>query len=119
MRANMAEKGRLGFRVLTAPPPLDVDLVRRFAAVPSSTVADAMGRFGFMDSGIRKRAGGAVSGHAVTVQCRPGDNLMVHKALQVASPGDVIVVRTGGNTEHADCGELMPHAAPPLRLAAH
>jgi regulator of RNase E activity RraA len=116
MRATMAEKGRLGFRVLSAPPRLDAELLRRFAAFPSSTLADAMGRFGFMDSGIRRRAGVSVCGPAVTVQCRPGDNLMVHKALQVASPGDVIVVRTGGNTENAVFGELMAHAAAALHL---
>jgi regulator of RNase E activity RraA len=102
--------------VLSAPPPLDPAVIKQFATLPSSTVADAMGRFGFMDAGIRRRTGVSICGPAVTVQCRPGDNLMVHKALQVATPGDVVVIRTGGNTENAVFGELMAHAAVALRL---
>src|SRR6185369_2171341 len=85
-RASMAKKDRLGFRVLSAPPALDPALVKRFTSLPSSTVADAMGRFGFMDAGIRPRTRASLCGPAVTVQCRPADNLMVHKALQVAVP---------------------------------
>jgi 4-hydroxy-4-methyl-2-oxoglutarate aldolase len=104
-------RGKLGFRVLAAPPPLGADLVASFRAVASSTVADAMGRFGFMDPAIRARTALGVCGLAVTVNCRPGDNLMVHKALHVAAPGDVIVVRTGGNTTNAVFGELMAHTA--------
>jgi regulator of RNase E activity RraA len=111
MRDTMHEKGRLGFRVLNAPPALDLRIVQKFRDFPSSTVADAMGRFGFMDPHIRQRTGKSMCGLAVTVQCRPADNLMVHKALQVAQPGDVVVVRTGGNTTNAVFGELMAHAA--------
>src|SRR5262245_61605989 len=104
MRGTMHEKGRLGFRVLTAPPALDLRLLQKFREFPASTVADAMGRFGFMDPEIRQRTGKPLCGLAVTVQCRPGDNLMVHKAIQVAQPGDVIVVRTGGNLTNAVFG---------------
>ena len=42
-------------------------------------------------------AGGNLSGPAFTVKTRPGDNLMVHKALDIASPGDVVVVDAGGD----------------------
>ena len=116
MRGTMHEKGRLGFRVLTAPPALDLRLLQKFREFPSSTVADAMGRFGFMDPEIRQRTGKPLCGLAVTVQCRPADNLMVHKAIHVAQPGDVIVVRTGGNTANAVFGELMAHAAVASRV---
>jgi len=116
MRATMAEKGRLGFRVLDAPPPIDAATIDRFRVLPSSILADAMGRFGFMDADIRQRTGLPLCGRAVTVQCRPADNLMVHKALQVARPGDVVVIRTGGNTANAVFGELMAHAAVALKV---
>jgi regulator of RNase E activity RraA len=46
-------------------------------------------------------------GTAFTVKTRPGDNLMVHKALDMAEPGDVIVVDAGGALENAIVGELM------------
>jgi len=97
----------LGFRILPAPPRLDDALVARFRGAASSNLADAMGRFGFMDPGIRSRSGLPLCGVAVTVDTRPADNLMVHKALQVAEPGDVVVVNTCGNTTSAVFGELM------------
>ncbi|HEX7547021.1 MAG TPA: hypothetical protein VF368_09850, partial [Gemmatimonadaceae bacterium] len=87
-----------------------------YRGLASSNVADAMGRFGFMDPGMRSRSGLALCGLAVTVQCRPADNLMVHKALQVATIGDVVVVSTCGNTTSAVFGELMCHTAAAAKL---
>jgi regulator of RNase E activity RraA len=112
----MSHPGIPGFRILPAPPRLDADLLARFRGMASSNVADAMGRFGFMDPGMRSRSGLAMCGLAVTVQCRPADNLMVHKALQVATPGDVVVVSTCGNTTSAVFGELMCHTAAAAKL---
>jgi len=103
--------GRPGFRVLAAPPRLPADLVERFRGLASSNLADAMGRFNFMDSAIQSRSSLLLCGLAVTVNARPADNLMVHKALQVATPGDIVVVSTGGNTTSAVFGELMCHTA--------
>jgi len=77
----------------------------------SSNLADSMGRFHFMDPGIRMRTGLPLCGIAVTVNARPADNLMVHKAMEIAAPGDVIVVHTGGNTTSAVFGELMGTSA--------
>lgn len=82
----------------------------------SSNLADAMGRFNFMDGGIQARSGLPLCGLAVTVNARPADNLMIHKALQVATPGDIVVVNTGGNTTSAVFGELMCHTASAARL---
>ena len=65
---------------------------------------------------MRSRSGLAFCGLAVTVQCRPADNLMVHKALQVAEPGDIVVVSTCGNTTSAVFGELMCHTAAAAKL---
>jgi len=108
--------GKLGFRVLAAPPSLDASLVERFRGLASSNLADAMGRFNFMDSGMRSRSGLPLCGLAVTALCRPADNLMVHKALQVAEPGEIVVVSTCGNTTSAVFGEMMCHTAAAKKL---
>lgn len=107
----MSPSGTAGFRILGAPPRVPDEILERFRGLAASNVADAMGRFGFMDPGMRSRSGLPLFGVAVTVQCRPADNLMVHKALQVASPGDIVVVSTCGNTTSAVFGELMCHTA--------
>ena len=108
--------GSLGFRILSAPPRVAAAAIDRLRGAGSATVADAMGRFGFMDPAIASRTGVGVCGVAVTVRCRPGDNLMVHKALELASPGDVVVVDTCGNRTSAVFGELMGKAAAARRL---
>ncbi|HEV8411196.1 MAG TPA: hypothetical protein VGQ30_11860 [Gemmatimonadaceae bacterium] len=105
-----------GFRVLPSPPQLSADLLERYRGLASSNVADAMGRFGFMDPGIQSRSHLPLCGFAVTVQCRPADNLMVHKALQVAKPGEIVVVSTCGNLTSAVFGELMCHTAVAAKL---
>jgi regulator of RNase E activity RraA len=112
----MPSAGKLGFRVLPSPTRLDADIVDRFRGLASPNLADAMGRFNFMDPGIQIRSGLPLCGIAVTVRCRPADNLMVHKALAVAEPGDIIVVNTCGNTTSAVFGELMCHTAASRRL---
>ena len=112
----MSPVGSPGFRVLPSPPRVSAELLDRYRGLASSNVADAMGRFGFMDPGMQSRSGFPLVGLAVTVQCRPADNLMVHKALQVATPGDIVVVSTCGNTTSAVFGELMCTTAAAAKL---
>ena len=69
-----------------------------------------------MDPEIVSRTQLPLCGVAVTVNARPGDNLMIHKALEVARPGDVVVVSTNGNTTSAVFGELMGHTAVGAKL---
>jgi regulator of RNase E activity RraA len=102
---------KLGFRIISDVPRPPADLVEAFRGKASSNLADAMGRFHFMDPGIANRTGLPLCGVTVTVNARPGDNLMVHKALEVAQPGDVVVVSTNGNTTSAVFGEIMGHTA--------
>jgi len=108
--------GKLGFRILPSPPRLDAALLRRFHGLATPNLADAMGRFNFMDAGIQSRTDLPLCGLAVTVNARPADNLMIHKALQVAAPGDILVVNTSGNTTSAVFGELMCNTAVAARL---
>ncbi|HEX4682471.1 MAG TPA: hypothetical protein VH277_07185 [Gemmatimonadaceae bacterium] len=112
----MSRTGKLGFRVLTAPPRIDEKILDCFRGLATPNLADAMGRFNFMDPGIRSRSGFALCGPAVTVNARPADNLMIHKALQVAQPGDVVVVNTCGNSTSAVFGELMCTTAAAAKL---
>ena len=85
--------------------------MRRLGDFAAANLADAMGRFHFMDPGIQSRTKLPLCGVAVTVMTRPADNLMVHKAMEVAQPGEVIVVSTNGNTTNSVFGELMGHSA--------
>jgi regulator of RNase E activity RraA len=108
--------GKIGFRIRTELPRPAADLVEAFRGLATPNLADAMGRFHFMDPGIVGRTGLPLCGVAVTVLARPADNLMVHKALEIAGPGDVLVVNTGGNTTSAVFGGLMGHTAAAARL---
>lgn len=112
----MTTKSNLGFRILPAPSPLAASLVVRFAGLASANLADAMGRINFMDPGIVPRSGLPLCGLAVTVRARAVDNLMIHKAMQLARPGDIIVVNTCGHTTDACFGGLMSTAAVAARL---
>lgn len=103
--------GKPGFRILPSGRRVPPEVASRFQGLASANVADAMGRFNFMDPGIRSRTGRPIAGPALTVVCRPGDNLMLHKALAMAAPGDVVVVATGGNVTSAVFGELMGRSA--------
>jgi regulator of RNase E activity RraA len=107
----MMQRGKIGFRIVTDLPRPEREVVEAFRGSAASNVADAMGRFHFMDSGIQARTGLSLCGVAVTVNSRPGDNLMVHKALEIAERGDIIVVSTNGNVTSAVFGELMCRSA--------
>lgn len=107
----MPPAGAIGFRVLPAPPRLPEALIARFRGVAAANLADAMGRFNWMDPEIVSRTGLPLAGLAVTVRARPADNLMVHKALDLAEPGDIVVVDTCGNTTSAVIGGLMSASA--------
>lgn len=84
------------------------EVVRRLGAIDPATLSDAMGRHGAMSHRIRPlRPGPRLSGRALTVKCPAGDNLMVHKALQLGKPGDVLVIDTGLSYEATVMGRNM------------
>src|SRR5688500_228029 len=79
-----------------------------FRNLPVANVSDVMSRMTAGGPRLRPlHAGGSMAGPALTVKTRPGDNLMIHKALLMAEPGDVIVVDAGGDLTTAIVGELM------------
>lgn len=87
----------------------DRNVVSAFEEVPSTIVSDVTGNVGLaMDSGIEPAYNGIeMAGTAVTVNASPGDNLIIHKAITMAEPGDVLVIDCNGYTETGHLGELM------------
>ncbi|MDH2328176.1 RraA family protein [Cereibacter sp. SYSU M97828] len=97
-----------GFRILKRERAVSADLVQRFLQLPVANVSDSMARMTAAGPRLtRMHARGQMAGPAITVKTRPGDNLMLHKAIDMAIPGDVIVVDAGGDLTNSLMGELM------------
>jgi len=98
----------IGFRVLNRQRAVSPELVAKFAALPVANVSDSMFRVTAAGDHLRKiHRDGVLAGPALTVKSRPGDNLMLHKAINLAQPGDVIVCDAGGDVTNSLMGELM------------
>ncbi|MGG5819079.1 RraA family protein [Falsiroseomonas sp. HW251] len=98
----------IGFRILTRKRAVAPEAVERFRTLPVANVSDVMSRMTAGGPRLRPMHGsGVLAGPALTVKTRPGDNLMVHKAISLAAPADVIVVDAGGDLINAIIGELM------------
>lgn len=94
--------------VVTNPPKADPAVAAELAQYGSATVHEAMGRIGYAGHRIRPiQQGASISGTAVTVSCAPGDNLMVHAAIEQAGEGDVLVVVPTTDSAFGFIGELM------------
>jgi regulator of RNase E activity RraA len=108
----------IGFRIFLNTARPAAGLVTSFRGVPTGNVCDAMDRMGAMDYRIKPLAlDTAMAGPALTVRTRPGDNLMVWKALDVAQPGDVLVIATYEYTTASTFGERVVAAAKAKGLA--
>jgi 4-hydroxy-4-methyl-2-oxoglutarate aldolase len=93
-------------------------LIQSFTGLGVATVYEAAGRIGSVDPGVKPLAPGVrILGPAFTVICHPQDNLMLHKALQLAQPGDVLVASTGGHFHAGYWGGLMATSAMAKGLA--
>lgn len=97
----------IGCKIIRDFPRPDTALVERFRGIPVSDLDDCMGRTAAADAAIRPLNKGQLLGCAFTVKLPEGDNLMFHAALDIAKPGDVIVVDAGGRTERAMFGDLL------------
>ncbi|WP_343633501.1 RraA family protein [Roseateles sp.] len=98
---------------------VDADVVRQAGAFPSSILADVAGRRGALHGRIQPLAPSMrFAGTAVTVEVRPGDNLMIHAAMAIAKPGDVILVDGKGDLSSALMGEIMSQQCVALGIAA-
>ncbi|WP_017347068.1 RraA family protein [Pantoea sp. A4] len=97
-----------GLQILKRKNKPSAQQIALYRDLPVANISDAMYRLSAGGTHLRPyHAGGYMSGAALTVKCRPGDNLLVHYALNIAEPGDVIVVDAGGDLTNAIVGELM------------
>lgn len=98
----------IGFKIHTRARTVDAAEVEKYKAIAVANISDSMNRMAHGGARLRPmHAGGVLCGVALTVKTRPGDNLMVHAALNRAKAGDVIVVDAGGDLTNAILGELM------------
>jgi 4-hydroxy-4-methyl-2-oxoglutarate aldolase len=94
--------------ILTDPPRPDPDHVTRLASFGAATVHEAMGRTGALGPDLRPiQQGLSIAGPAVTALCWPGDNLMIHAAVEQCREGDVLVVATAAPSTHGMFGDLF------------
>lgn len=101
-----------GFRILPLTRRLDRSFIEQFRDIATPLISDNLNRMHAVCADLQSyHKEGKLLGTALTVKTRPGDNLMVHKAIDLAQPGDVIVVDAGGDKTNAIVGEIM------LRLA--
>jgi 4-hydroxy-4-methyl-2-oxoglutarate aldolase len=88
------------------------EAIEKFSKLAVATVYEASGRQGFVSSQIKPICRGRrICGPAFTVHCHPKDNLMLHKALEKAAPGDIIVANAGDYYEAGYWGDLMTTSA--------
>jgi 4-hydroxy-4-methyl-2-oxoglutarate aldolase len=94
--------------IVVDPPRADLSQTDALGGFGVATVHEAIGRQGLLDRRLRPiQAGGRMAGTAVTVLCWPGDNLMIHAAVEQCGPGDVLVVTTASECHDGLFGELL------------
>jgi len=107
-----------GLQILKRTRQVPDHFIQAFRGLPVANVSDCMARMTAAGPRLRPmHKKGYLIGSALTVKCRPGDNLMIHKALTMAQKGDVIVVDAGGDLTNALFGEIMTATAVAIGVA--
>lgn len=96
-----------GFRISKRVERPPVELVNSFKGIPVANIGDNMNRRACLNARLRPMNSSPLLGTAITVKTSPGDNLMVYAAIEMARPGDVIMVDAQGELSNAIIGELM------------
>ena len=97
-----------GFRILPSPPRPPRSLLDGLSQIAASQISDCMNRIPAGGAPLKPfHRGGRLCGPAFTVKTAVGDNLLVHKAIDMAQAGDVIVIDAGGDVQQAIIGEIM------------
>ena len=95
-------------KVVTGIPTIPTETVTRYKKLSVATVHEAQGRVGLLSPEIRPvKEGLKLVGRAVTVFATPGDNLMIHVAMEQCDPGDVIVVAVNSRSDCGYFGDLL------------
>lgn len=100
------EKVKVGCRIYRNITRAPKEMVERFRDIPTSNIGDVMNRLYCM-YGIASMNNKRMAGTAFTIKAPMGDNLMVGRALEMAQPGDVLVIDSGGTLNRSTMGEMM------------
>lgn len=106
-----------GLRVYTKVNRAPAELVRAFEGIPVANIGDNMNRRACLNARIRPLNDSPLLGTAITLKTNPGDNLMLYTAIELAEPGDVIMVDAQGDLSSAIVGGLMLNWAQTKGLA--
>ena len=107
-----------GLQILKRTRQVSAQVVQAYKGLPVANISDCMARMTAGGPRLRPmHKSGYLAGPALTVKTRPGDNLMIHKALTLAQPGDVIVVDAGGDLTNSLFGEIMVATAVKIGVA--
>lgn len=101
----------VGFRIFAVVNRPSKELVEGFKGLPVANIADEMNRLYCVNARIKSLNSVPLLGTAFTVKTRVGDNLMLHKAIDMAQPGEVIVVDVQGDLTNSVTGEIMMRQA--------
>ncbi|MBB1628986.1 RraA family protein [Achromobacter sp. UMC71] len=96
-----------GARLLPAAPVADASLLQALAGIVTPHLSDNLARREGIAGLHRYNRTGKLVGTALTVKTRPGDNLMIYKAMMQVQPGHVLVIDAGGDLSNAVLGEIM------------
>jgi RraA family protein len=110
--------GKLGFRYIEKIERPDPRWSQKLGDYSTCNISDGLEKFYTMDYRIRQMfPSRKLIGPAVTVKVRSGDNFMLHKAIALIQPGDVLVVESQGGCSYAVCGDIMVSCMDKLGLS--
>ncbi len=98
----------IGFRILPSPPQPSAEVIDALRKLAVANLSDSMHFTRAVSGALRPlHKGGVLCGPALTVRVPPNDNLMVHKSVDLARPGEVIVVEAGGDLDVSVVGGIV------------